>query len=160
MLVLTFLIMKGNDMNIQPMLNGDVEFKEDFVFEEFQDHKEIPVPYRRYLLDYTSERRIKNIPIEICNELIQDFIQDNTVNEALKNFELTYRLTPNSPLELSTFNNIRSALDALDDLVSFETSTSVVVAMLKQNGRVVRGLWKGQEVFPRSMYHTEPPAIY
>ena len=54
----------------------------------FKDYKDIPAKYRRVILDETLEKRIKNIPLAECIEIVEDYIEFEKTNESLRNYEV------------------------------------------------------------------------
>lgn len=117
----------------------------------FKSYADIPANYRRVILDETGEKRVKRVPLEVCNEIIQEYQELETENERLKEFELQVQRT-NGSIRVSKYSRLSDALVALDRELDYTTNQKSITAVITQAGRPIRGFLNGQILTPWSMY--------
>lgn len=122
----------------------------------FNDYAEIPANYRRIILQESGYKRIKNVPIALCNEIIEDHVQYEKDMEELMNFEVRYK-KPGSPEVNEVFKTSKEAFVALDRAMDYDLTTPIV-AYVKQADRLVRAIINGKvyEGKPRGQIVVKP----
>lgn len=114
-------------------------------FVPFTDHKDIPLEYRRVILDETLLKRVSKVPLTECNEIIEDFLEFQESNEALLNYEVIV----NDGRKL-TFRDPDEALRALDAIIGiYPHKRTDIIAYLKQADRLIRAYIKGKWYSPK-----------
>ena len=112
----------------------------------FKDYKDIPAKYRRVILDETLEKRIKNIPLAECIEIVEDYIEFEKTNESLRNYEVL--VSRNGTKAMYVFTEPDEALRKLDEVIGHFTKDRGVTAVLKQADRIIRAYVKGMWITP------------
>ena len=118
----------------------------------FMTHKEVPTKYRKYLLEETGERRIKGIDIRLVNELCDEFDDNETENEKLKDFKLHVQSRPGAEVRVLQFGSFKDAEVALDRELGYTLQNKKVTAVITQAGRPVKAFERGRILTTRSMY--------
>ena len=108
----------------------------------FKDYKDIPAKYRRVILDETLEKRIKNIPLAECIEIVEDYIEFEKTNESLKNYEII--VAKNGRSATYVFTDCDEAFRKLDEIIGYVDKDKNILAILKQADRVIRGYVRGR----------------
>lgn len=109
----------------------------------YRDYSEIPVDLRRVILEETDEKRVTHVPLALCNEIIEGYLQHEQELAYLRNFEVTFAKNGGKQ-QVMRFNSSDNALSALDELIGYDEKDTNVVAVLKQADRVIRGYYKGR----------------
>ena len=109
----------------------------------YRDYSEIPVDLRRVILEETDEKRVTHVPLALCNEIIEGYLQHEQELTYLRNFEVTFAKNGGKQ-QVMRFNSSDDALSALDELIGYDEKDTNVVAVLKQADRVIRGYYKGR----------------
>ena len=122
----------------------------------FISYDEIPANYRRIILQESGYKRLKNVPIELCNEIIEDHLQYEKDMEELMNFEVHYQ-KPGSPEVSEVFKTSKEAFVALDRAMDYDITTPIV-AYIKQADRLVRAIINGKiyDGKPRGQIEVKP----
>jgi len=122
----------------------------------FKTYEEIPANYRRIILQETGYKRVKQVPLELCVEVITDHLQYEKDMEELMNFELRYK-KPGCAEVNETFKTSKEAFVALDRAMDYDLSTPIT-AYVKQADRVVRAIVGGKvyEGKPRGKIEVHP----
>ena len=108
----------------------------------FNDYSDIPANYRRIILVETGHKRIKNVHLDLCNEIIEEHLQYEKDNEALMNFELRFK-KPGCPEVNETYKTAKEAFARLDFEMDYDIKTPII-AYVKQADRVVRAIIGGK----------------
>ena len=122
----------------------------------FTKYDDIPANYRRIILQESGYKRIKNVHIDLCNEIIKDHLQYEKDMEELLNFELTVIKNGKSNVEI--FKTVKEAYVALDRALDYDIRTKGVTAVIKQADRIVKALVNGRvyEGKPRGAMEVKP----
>lgn len=117
----------------------------------FVNHKEIPPEFRRVILDETGLKRVSKVPIEECNEIIEDYLEFQESNAALQNYEV--HVSDGRKLH---FKDPDEALRALDAIIGvYPQKRTDIIAYLKQADRLIRAYIKGRWYSPKPRDHIE-----
>lgn len=108
----------------------------------FKNYEEIPANYRRIILQETGYKRVKQVPLELCVEVISDHLQYQQDMEELMNFELRYK-KPDCEEVNEVFKTSKEAFVALDRAMDYDITTPII-AYVKQADRVVRAIIGGK----------------
>jgi len=120
-------------------------------FVPFTDHKDIPLEYRRVILDETLLKRVSKVPLTECNEIIEDYLEFQESNAALQNYEVIV----NDGRKL-TFRDPDEALRALDAIIGiYPHKRTDIIAYLKQADRLIRAYIKGKWYSPKPRDYIE-----
>jgi hypothetical protein len=116
---------------------------------KYANHKEIPLEYRRVILDETLSKRVSKIPIDECNEIIEDYLEFQESNAALLNYEIQV-----SDGRKLNFRDPDEAFRALDAIIGvYPHKRTDIIASLRQADRLIRAYVKGSWYTPkRSIY--------
>lgn len=112
----------------------------------YKKHEDIPAKYRRVILDETGLKRVSKVSLEECNEIITDYIEFETTNESLRNYEIL--VSKNGKKAKYVFVEPEEALRKLDEIVGYFSKDRNVTAVLKQADRIVRAYVKGLWITP------------
>ena len=112
----------------------------------YKTHEEIPAKYRRVILDETGLKRVSKVSLEECNEIISDYIEFETTNESLRNYEVL--VSKDGKKAKYVFVEPEDALRKLDEIVGYFSKDQHVTAVLKQADRIVRAYVKGMWITP------------
>lgn len=112
----------------------------------YAKHKEIPSSYKKVILEETREMRVKDVPIEVCNEIITEYLESEVNHfEELTRFSIE-AIKDGKRIE-KTASSLEEADDLMDEIIEFGDNTNVVM-VLRQNDRLVRGYVKGEVIYP------------
>ena len=95
----------------------------------FKNHKDIPLKFRRVILDETLSKRVSKIPLHVCNEIINRHMEEEAENETLKSFQVEYLMDGKTgTIEVQ---GRQQALIEVDRLLNFGANTdpSVVIVV-------------------------------
>lgn len=122
----------------------------------FNDYSEIPAHYRRIILVETGYKRIKNVHLDLCSEIIADHLQYERDMEELMNFELRFK-KPGFPEVTEVFKTAKEAFSRLDFEMDYDIKTPII-AYVKQADRIVRAIVGGKvyEGQPRGKIEVKP----
>lgn len=109
----------------------------------YKTHKEIPTKYRKVILDETLEKRVSKVPLVLCNEIIEDYLEFEKSTESLKKFKVTIKR--NGKFITHEAHDPEDALVILDREVIIRGCD---FAMLRQAERIVKVFYKGQWMTP------------
>lgn len=107
----------------------------------FQTHKEVPVHYRRGILDFSGENRIHKVDIEEVNRICDEIDYFKEVNAEQLKYEI-HHASDGEPTQTIIVEGYEQAALTMDRVTDFGESRSVTAVMV-QNGRPVRGFEKG-----------------
>lgn len=114
----------------------------------YYDHKEIPPAFRRTILDQSGENRIHKVPIEVCNQIIEDIENWNAESQKLQEFEVRYQYATGPEQSIYT-HGVEHAHIELDRITEYGENKSVT-AVLLQAGRPILGYVKGRTIHDNS----------
>lgn len=122
----------------------------------FKTYEEIPANYRRIILQETGYKRVKQVPLELCNEVITDHLQYQEDMKELMDFELRFK-KPGCPEVRETYKTAQEAFVRLDREMNYDIKTPII-AYVKQADRVVRAIVGGKvyEGKPRGKVEVHP----
>ena len=108
----------------------------------YANYKEIPADHRRIILQETGETRVKHVPLDECNYIIEDYLREDA---ELKQF--TIEAVKDGKRIVREANSYEEADLISDEIIEFGDRPDVVM-IVKQNDRFVRGYVKGRMVYP------------
>jgi hypothetical protein len=111
------------------------------------DYSEITADLRRVVLEETDEKRITDVPLALCNEIIESYLRHEKELTYLSDFEIEF-VKDGDKQQVMKFNSSDAALCALDELIGYDKKYTNVVAVLKQADRVIRGYYRGRWLEP------------
>jgi len=114
----------------------------------YYEHKEIPQEFRRAILDQSGENRIHKVPIETCNQIIEDIENWEAEAQKLQEFEVRYQYATGPEQSIFT-QGVWDANIELDRITEYGENKSVT-AVLLQAGRPIRGYVKGRTIHDNS----------
>lgn len=122
----------------------------------FKNYEEIPANYRRIILQETGYKRVKQVPLELCAEVISDHLQYEQDMKELMDFELIVQSQGNEVTEV--FKTSKDAFVALDRAMDYDIRNPNVNAVIRQAGRIVRAVINGKvfEGKPRGQVEVKP----
>ena len=111
----------------------------------YRNHKQIPVKFRRVILDETNMKRIAKVPITQCNEIIEEYLQEEFEDATLKNYQI--ESLKNGVHNSVDVNNRQSALVEVDRILDYgEYDGTGVYIAVRQAGRLIAGYANGEWV--------------
>lgn len=117
---------------------------------DYKNHKEIPLKYRKLILEEMLVTRVSKVSLRLCNQFIQDLIDAEESNSTLLDYEVEVK--KGGQLVKKHFTDYQSALVEIDRVLEFGESrdTSIVIA-LRQAKHLVRAYVEGEwiELPPR-----------
>jgi hypothetical protein len=108
----------------------------------YANHKDIPTKYRRVILDEVFEKRVAKVPLELCNEIINSYLEEQEELESLKDFSVQYVKKGKSGF--MTFKSLKETEIAMDRLIDFGEDTKNVVMLLSQAKKPIKFFKNGQ----------------
>lgn len=113
----------------------------------YRNHKQIPTHYRRLILEETGLKRVSKVPLHVCNQIIEDILEEEKENESLKHYQVEF-------YKEGKFGSVdvvgrQQALIEVDRIMEFGDydDPSLVIAV-RQAKRLVQGFIKGQWIYP------------
>ena len=116
----------------------------------YTSYADIPQEVRRYILDSTGERRVKRVPLPVCNELAEDYYEYEAECAELKKFQL--QVMKNGKLTVTDYQDYKSAVVAFDREIDYTIGTRGPTMVLTQAGRPMRGYQNGKVIYPSTIY--------
>ena len=114
----------------------------------FKSHKEINNDYRKIILEETGEFKIKDVPLVICSEIIEEHREmKETIHAELLNF--TIEAIKDGKRITESASSLAEADDLMDEIIEHGDRPDVTM-VLRQNDRLVRGYIKGRVIYPSS----------
>lgn len=114
----------------------------------YAKHKEIPPIYKKVILDQTSEFKIKDVPLDVCNEIIREHLEfDSNLFEEFTQFTIE-AIKDGNRIEMFA-SSVDEADDLMDEIIEHGDRPDVTM-VLRQNDRLVRGYIKGRVIYPSS----------
>ena len=114
----------------------------------FKSHKEINNDYRKIILEETGEFKIKDVPLVICSEIIEEHREmGETIHAELLNF--TIEATKDGKRITESASSLAEADDLMDEIIEHGDRPDVTM-VLRQNDRLIRGYIKGRVIYPSS----------
>lgn len=114
----------------------------------YASHKEIPANYKKIILDETSELRIKDVPMSLCNEIIKEHKEfDANLFEEFTRFTIE-AIKDGKRIEMKA-SSVDEADDLMDEIIEFGDRKDVTM-VLRQNNRLIRGYINGRVIYPNS----------
>jgi len=114
----------------------------------FKDHKDIPTGMRQFILEETQEGRIKNVSLVVCGELAELYLEEQRVNEKLKDFSVIY-INRKGNTSTFKFKDSHSAFMKMDNIIGYGPSKRKDIGLvLKQADRVLKTYYKGHYLQP------------
>lgn len=122
----------------------------------FNNYKEIPAHYRRIILVETGYKRVKNVHLDLCNEIIEEHLQYEKECAELMSFELRFK-KPGSPEVTEVYKTAKEAFSRLDFEMDYDIKTPII-AYVKQADRIVRAIIGGKvyDGKPRGKVEVKP----
>ena len=114
----------------------------------FKSHKEINNDYRKIILEETGEFKIKDVPLLICSEIIKEYLEiEETFYVELTRF--TIEAIKDGERFVRSVSSLKESEHLLDEIIEFGYRKDVI-AVIRQNDKVVRGYIKGEFIYPAS----------
>lgn len=118
----------------------------------YKDHKDIPLKYRRLILEEFLVKRVSKVPLHDCNGFIQELIRQEEENESLKHFVV--EVIRDNSHETFEFKDSESAYVALDRAIGYDEHCTKMIAVMRQAGRIVRAYVNGKWIDGRESIYT------
>jgi hypothetical protein len=116
----------------------------------YSNYDEIPKEVRRYILDQSGARRIKQNSLAYCNELAEDYFEYEAECAELKKFALHVVRDGNKIVK--TFESCDDVFVAFDQEIDYNIGTLGVTMVITQAGRPMRGYVNGKVINPATIY--------
>lgn len=108
----------------------------------YKEHKDIPLKYRRLILDEAMVKRISKVPISTCNEIINNHLEEEEENESLKDYEVEF--IKDGEHGLIQTKDRQSALVEVDRVLEYgENTDSAVMIAVRQAKRLIAAYANG-----------------
>ena len=116
----------------------------------YTDYSEIPAKVRRFILDESGARRVKQISLAECNELAEDYFEYEAECAELKKFKLHVERNGNEIV--TDYQDFQSAAVAFDREIDYTIGSRGVTMVITQAGRPMRGYVDGRVINPSTIY--------
>jgi len=116
----------------------------------YATYQDIPAKVRRFILDESGARRVKQISLSYCNELADEYFEYEAECAELKKFQL--HVERNGSETVTEYHNYDEVLVAFDREIDYNIGTRGVTMVITQAGRPMRGYVNGQVVNPSTIY--------
>lgn len=116
----------------------------------YTDYSEIPAKVRRFILDESGARRVKQISLAECNELAEDYFEYEAECAELKKFKLHVERNGNEVV--TDYQDFQSAAVAFDREIDYTIGSRGVTMVITQAGRPMRGYVDGRVINPSTIY--------
>ena len=116
----------------------------------YTDYSEIPAKVRRFILDESGARRVKQISLAECNELAEDYFEYEAECAELKKFKLHVERNGNE--FVTDYQDFQSAAVAFDREIDYTIGSRGVTMVITQAGRPMRGYVDGRVINPSTIY--------
>ena len=117
----------------------------------YTDYSEIPAKVRRFILDESGARRVKQISLAYCNELADEYFEYEEECAELKRFELRVQ-EKNGQVTVTNHQSLQEALVAFDREIDYNIGSRGKTMVITQAGRPMRGYQNGKVIFPSTIY--------
>jgi len=112
----------------------------------YRSHQEIPTKFRKVILEEVFEKRVAKVPLALCNEIINNHLEEQQELESLKDFEV--RVMKNGEEFSENFKTLQDAEVFMDRVINYGEDLSPVM-LLSQAKRPIRAFIKGSWKFAR-----------
>jgi hypothetical protein len=110
---------------------------------DFKNHREIPLQYRKLILQEMNVTRVSKVPLVICNQFIQDLVDLNEADMTLMDYDVEFK--KGGQTRMMHFSDYQSALVQIDRVLEFgECRDDSVVIALYQAKKLIRGYVAGE----------------
>lgn len=116
----------------------------------YTDYSQIPTKVRRFILDESGARRVKQISLAYCNELAEDYFEYEEECAELKKFKL--HVERNGSETVTDYQDFQSAAVAFDREIDYTIGSRGVTMVITQAGRPMRGYVDGRVINPSTIY--------
>lgn len=116
----------------------------------YNSHKEIPLKYRRIILDETLQKRIAKVPLKVCNEIIENHLEEERENESLKHYEIEW-MNSEGHQGIIQIEGRQNTLVELDRILDYGENTDLSIKI------VVRQAKKPIAVYAQCQWLEIPP---
>ena len=117
----------------------------------YTDYSEIPAKVRRFILDESGARRVKQISLAYCNELAEEFFEYEEECAELKKFELRVQ-EKTGHVTVTNHQSLQEALVAFDREIDYNIGSRGKTMVITQAGRPMRGYQNGKVIHPSTIY--------
>jgi len=115
----------------------------------YNNHKKIPLKFRRVILDEMLVTRVSKVPIEVCNEIIEQYVYEDENDESLRDFEVEW--IKEGKANSMNFNSYQDALVQVDKVLEYgENRDSEIMIVIRQAKVLLRG-------YANCQWHVPPP---
>lgn len=112
----------------------------------YKHHCEIPRPMRTVILQETGETRVTNVPLALCNEIVEELYEYEQTMAELLNFKLLVEYNDGT-MKVYRHDNVKGALAKLDELNGYLfKNESISSAVLFQADKPIRAWSEGVEI--------------
>lgn len=109
----------------------------------YKNHADIPNKFRRLILDETLQKRVSKVPLKVCNEIIQNAIEEEQENETLKNYEVEY--IKDGIHQVEEASDRQSALVIVDRVLDYgDSDDKNIMIAVRQAKRLIAGYANGE----------------
>ena len=116
----------------------------------YSDYSEIPAKVRRFILDESGARRVKQISLAYCNELADEYFEYEAECAELKKF--TLHVERNGSETVTDYQDLNDVMVAFDREIDYNIGTLGVTMVITQAGRPMRGYQNGKVIYPSTIY--------
>ena len=102
----------------------------------YTNHADIPTAYRRVILEETLLKRVSKVSLPLCNEIIENYLEDQAENNTLKYYQIEFvKEGKHSKVETE---GRQATLVQLDRILEYgENKDPKVVIAVRQNDRLI-----------------------
>jgi hypothetical protein len=110
----------------------------------YTDHREIPQKYRKIILEQVFVKRVAKVPIATCNEIINEYLEEQQELESLKDFKVVG--IKDGKVYRGQFKDLKSAEVFVDRICEYGENLSPKIAFY-QAERLIKWFAQGQWFF-------------
>lgn len=102
----------------------------------YTNHADIPTAYRRVILEETLLKRVSKVSLPLCNEIIENYLEDQAENNTLKYYQIEF-VKEGKHGKVETEGR-QATLVQLDRILEYgENKDPKVVIAVRQNDRLI-----------------------
>lgn len=114
----------------------------------YTKHSDIPTAYRRIILEETLSKRVSKVPLSLCNEIIENHLEDQAENNTLKSYQIEF--VKEGKHGIVETEGRQNTLVQLDRILEYgENKDPKVVIAVRQNGRLISGYINCEWSYPQ-----------
>ena len=112
----------------------------------YASYKEIPSLYKKVILDETLEKKVSNVPLAVCNDIIKEYLDESNDFFVEQTRFTIEAIKDGKRIEMSA-SKVDEADDLMDEIIEYGERTDVTM-VLRQNDRLIRGYINGEVIYP------------